>query len=195
MQTQWLEPDNDSSAFLHVLRESIRMEQWSELAYRRRDFQGAQSGVDRKATLELTKRLGGLERYKLRTILCGAIRTDARFSKIDRELSPLCKCCAQQAVETTRHVFAECAAHRPMITQELTSEEWAMLPECLTLQGIMPRCSEQLPERFRVSPEDKMDLACIMQHNLLDAWDHRASLRQTPEPQPRWQRNQRPRLN
>ena len=44
MEFPWLAADADTGAFLHILRESLRMEQWSELSYRRADFYGAQYG-------------------------------------------------------------------------------------------------------------------------------------------------------
>ena len=198
METDWLSPDNDSGAFLHMLRESIRIEQWSVLAYRRGSFFGAQSGVDRAATLELHKQLSGLERYKLRTILCGAVNTRSRTARI-LDIDPTCICCQTRQRETAQHVFAECDAHEHLRHTDLTLEEWQMLPNCLKYQGIVPRDDALLPERFR-GPVERKQLGCTVQHNLLDIWDHRNALSDAPTPQPRWgegqqNRNVRRRLN
>ena len=64
------------------------MEQWSEVAYRREDFRGAESGVNRKATLELHRVLSGLDRYRLRTILCGALNTKSRLVRLNEDVDP-----------------------------------------------------------------------------------------------------------
>ena len=196
METDWLSQDNDTGAFLHMLRESIRIEQWSVLAYRRGSFFGAQSGVDRAATMELHKQLSGLERYKLRTILCGAVNTRSRTARI-LDMDPTCVCCQAGERETAQHVFANCEAHKHLRHTDLTQEEWNMFPNCLKYQGIVPRRDDLLPERFR-GPVERKQLGCTMQHNLLDTWDHRNALSDAPPPQPRWEgehhRNVRRRL-
>ena len=195
-ETDWLSPHNDTGAFMHILRESLRTEQLSELAYRRPCYQGAQNGVDRPATLELYKQLSGLERYKLRTILCGAVNTRSRVARL-LDISPICPCCDEGVRETAQHVFLQCKAHHHKRLQEITEEEWSALPMCLKMQGIVPKSDEGLPERFCITPDDKKNLGCTIQHNLLDVWDHRNSLSGAPEPVPRWQpqaRNVRPRM-
>ena len=184
VEKAWLAPDNDTGAFLHALRESLRMEQWSEVSYRRRSYKGAEGGVDRNACLELHKQLSGLERYKLRTILCGAINTHSRMARI-LDIDPICKCCSQGCSETPEHVFLECPAHSHLRHTDLTETEWESLPNCLKLQGIVPKNNELIPERFR-SPIDRKVLGCTVQHNLLDMWDHRNALTGAAPPVPRW---------
>ena len=194
METSWLAPDNDAQFFLHTIRESLRMEQWSRLGERRTTFVGAEGGVDRKATLELHKQLSGLERYKLRTILAGAIRTRSRIARFDElEGGPQCQCCLHQVPETPAHVFDNCPAHIRFRQMEITLEEWQSLPPCLRLQGVMPKSKDALPPRFR-SQDGQVELACTVQHNLMDMWQNRCQLCQVEEPRPRWVRNQRRRV-
>ena len=191
METAWLTPENDTNFFLHTVREALRNEQWSTLAYRRPSFWGARDGADRKATLEIHNRLGGLNRYKLRCILAGAINTGSRMARLTEE-SPNCRCCDQGVPETPEHIFEICPAHEPYRFTEISREDWRALPPCLKLQGVMPKCNEHIPVRFH-GPEEKQDLACQIQHNLLDMWDHRCRLVGTEMPQPRWARDTRAR--
>ena len=195
VELQWLAPDCDTGGFLHALRESLRMEQWSEVAYRREDFRGAESGVNRKATLELHRMLSGLDRYRIRTILCGALNTKSRLVRLSDEVDPTCSCCETGAMETTRHLFSECPALAEGRHSEMQYEEWHNLPNCLKLLGIMPKDMAGIPARFQ--DEDGLkQLACFVQHNLLDLWQRRCDLTENVmQPQPRWQatRNVRPR--
>ena len=189
----------DTQKFLHTIRESLRMEQMSVLACRRLDFQGAQSGIDRKATSELSKQLSGLERYRLRTILCGAIATNVRLAKMDPEVDSTCQCCSAATPESVEHIFAECPEYNAERYNDITEEEWHALPPCLKFQGIMPRPTNLLPERWR-SEQGRIDLAVIVQHNLLDIWAKRCQRTGATTPQPRWeraasQRNVRPRTS
>ena len=187
LDCQWLVCDQNQ--FAHIIRESTRMEQWSVAAYRREDFMGSQNGVDRKATLELQKQLSGLERHKLRSILCGALATNTRIARNEPEEDGICKCCNLARPETTPHIFQDCPSHNHMRYTETSKAEWESLPNCLKFLGVMPRSFEVLPERYR-SEQGRIDLAVLVQHNLLDVWDHRCA--NTPSwraPQPRWQRN------
>ena len=72
---------------------------------------GGQNGINRKATLELHKHLGGLYRYKLRAILCGGLATNNRIAKMNDEEDGTCKCCSLGAQETTGHIFDDCPYH------------------------------------------------------------------------------------
>ena len=116
METEWLSPENNSGEFAHIVREALRIEQWSMLEDRRPCFHGAQHGVDREASLELHKMLSGLERCKLRTILCGAVHTRSRSARILGH-DGLCKCCNQQALETPTYLkYAQLTKHHATLT-------------------------------------------------------------------------------
>ena len=105
---------------------------------------------------------------------------------MDPEVSSTCQCCAAGPLESTEHVFCECPGHTAERCNDITDEEWQSLPNCLKLQGIMPRSNELLPQRWQTD-QGRIDLAVIVQHNLLDMWANRC--RHTPnaiQPQPRW---------
>ena len=154
------------------------------LAYRRPLYQGAQDGVDRKATLELPNMLSGLTRYRLRCILSGALPTRARLHKLNQEEPKDCPHCLG-IPETAEHIFGDCPAYTPIRYTDLGQETWQSLPNCLKHQGIVPLLDEQLPPRFRGDVERKQ-LGCIMQHNLLDMWEERMNHVDARLPIPRW---------
>ena len=174
----------DEGRFCHIVRHSLRLEQWSELRYRRNGFKGIENGIDRAGTLELYKQLGGLHRYILRCILCGGVSTNTRLHRTNQDISRICPCCGQ-AEETVQHVFDECERHASQRLTEITAEDWAALPECLRLHGLMP--ADFLAPGNDDAAMNRKTLACLVQHNLLDIWEHRQTLVPGNEPQPRWQ--------
>ena len=179
-EIQWL--DCAKGLFAHVVRESARIEQWSVLAYRRSDFMGAHRNVDRPATLGFYRQLSGLNKFKMRTILCGAVNTNVRKRRLDPEQNPYCQC---GRLETHHHIFLECPLYENERNNEIGPEEWRQLPNCLALQGVMPRRDDLLPEEYRGEMGRKV-LAAIVQQNLLDIWDKRNHVMGATAPQPRW---------
>ena len=145
-----------------------------------------------EACLELYKQLGGLNRYQLRCILAGALTTQSRIFRINKDEGNVCPCC-QEAVETTGHVMDECPAHTPQRLTEISQEKWSALPECLRHHGLMPANYEA--EGDGTPAENRKCLAVLVQHNLLDIWQNRQKIAPGLQLQPRWEsRNVRPRL-
>ena len=175
----------DRGRFEHMLRESLRTEQWNVLSYRRPLFQGAHNGVDRKATLELYKQLSGLAKYKLRCILAGALATRARQHKMNNETTPDCPHCPGIR-EDAEHIFSECPKYAHLRTIDLGHEVWQAMPNCLKFQGVVPLLDiEGLPPDFCGEVGRKV-LGCTVQHNLLDIWDERLKFVDVVPPAPRW---------
>ena len=166
--------------FEHVVRESLRRQEWASLARRRPNFGGLQDGVDRVATLVLQRRVLALDRYRLRCIMSGAVNTRAHLHRVRVVESPTCPCCGQ-APETWSHLFAECPAHATIRNRELGPELLESLPACLRLHGVCPETFQ-----FGDSRDDLLGLVGTVQYMLLDVLAHRNELMGEPPPQPRW---------
>ena len=177
MTCHWLSPQCSTAHFQHMLRESIRLEAWSELGHRRPSFEGVSDGVNRAATLELHRMLGGLDRYRLRCILTGGIPTALNRSRRSKDVDPLCPCCGED-IESTAHLFDDCPTLGHIRYLDLRPAQWHALPPCLRLHGIVPARWGSL--------EDCKVVACEVQHALLDMWQHRCSFVPEPGPLPRW---------
>ena len=177
----WLDPSNDSNLFAHIVRASIRQEEWSTVSARRASFNGMCYGVDRAATLELHKQLGGLNRYHLRCVLTGANATALQRHRRNKELSPLCRCCGA-AVESLEHLVDECETLAHIRYGDMTPTQWFALPNCLRYHGIVPSTLEG-------TAMDRKQAGCLVQHVLLDMWQHVRSFDvDAPPPVARWKR-------
>ena len=140
--------------------------------------------------------LGGLPKYRLRCILSGALATRSRLHRNDREVLPTCQLCGGTEEETTVHLFDSCPALEDPRRVEMSRELWEELPPRVRLHGLAPN-DLQLPDSFDAGQMGRKQLACMVQHNLLDMWETRCRL--DPEgvrlPVPRWHRDVRRRLN
>ena len=130
---KWLDVRQCSTShFYHKLRYCLKQEQWCCLAQRRPSFQGIQNGIDRLATLELPKMLGGLPKYRLRCILSGALATRSRLHRNDSEVLPTCQLCGSGAVETTEHLLLSCPSLQGPRSTEMDPEFWETPSLCQT---------------------------------------------------------------
>ena len=185
-QLHWLHPADDSGGkFAHVVRTSLRCEQWATLSHRLDSFSGMLYGVDRAATMALHKMLGGLERYRLRCVLTGALQTSYMRHLKNPEVDPTCRCCGQ-ALETLAHLFDECETLSHIRYREIWPSTWVEFPDCMRLHGIVPA-------KFGTASE-RLTFGCAVQHTLLDMWEHRCTFAVDEQPPvARWQK--RPRLS
>ena len=96
-------------------------------------------------------------------------------------LDPMCRCCGE-VEETVEHLFDECPTMDHIRYLEIRPEIWHSLPVCTRHHGIVPALLEL------GSAEDRKELACMVQHTLLDIWRHRCSFRAEEDPRPvaRW---------
>ena len=134
--------DIDKHKFAHKVRTSIRGELWDELRYRRPRFNGAEVvGFDKDLSTHLYRsgKLRGIDKYRLRCILSGAVSTQRRLAdKFPGAESPICRCCNLGVEETTEHLFLHCPAHSAPRSADLREEYFQNLPPCAKLQGILP---------------------------------------------------------
>ena len=181
LSTNWLHASCDSKAFAHQVRASLRLEQWATLSHRRPSFQGMLYGVDRAATMELHRMVGGLPRYHLRCVLSGGVATALQKHRRNPDIDPQCRCCGQ-AIETLEHLVDECETLDHIRFLEFRPEQWHLFPPCLRFHGIMPA-------KFGGTPEDRKYIACLVQHTLTDMWQHVRSFDvELPPPVARWKR-------
>ena len=178
--------ENDRSKFLHIVRSSLRQEQWSEVAYRRPEFYEVRNGIDRAATVSLYSKLNGLDRYRLRCIHTGAVQTNSRLARNRKSnIDPTCQCCGR-APETVKHLFAECPAHAVAREENLKKEYFEALPDCTKLAGIIPQTLAQ-PEDVSKGAAGRRELAAELQYTLLSILQSRNRiLGDQVQVQPRW---------
>ena len=190
MEMSLLEPNR--GLFEHTVRDCIRQEQWSELAYRRAVYYEIRSGVDRSASSVLYNKLPGLQLHRLRCIQTGAIASMERLSRGRRsQNSPACPCCGYEE-ESVEHIFDHCPAHADARAESLLPEYWATLPDCLRLAGLMP-LHMAMPADIPQTEDGRKQLACQTQYTLLSILESRARYIGAA-PAPRWQRRVRPRV-
>ena len=190
--------ESEKQKFAHQVRTSMRMEQWDELRYRRPKFSGAEeSGYDASLTTHLyrSNKLRGIDKYRLRCILSGAVPTQERLSnKFPNSESPVCKCCNLNVVETTEHLFLECPAHDRARRADLAPECFQGLPPCTKLHGIFP-ANWPVHEDFGTGKDAQLDMAYRLQYTLMSVVESRESI-VSPNYMPRWRAgggNKRPR--
>ena len=102
---------SEKGKYEHFVRDALRQEEWWRLDIRRRSFDRVRQGIDRPATLTLQNRLNGLDKYRWRCILAGAVATMTRLHRNGQVDSPLCLACALREEETSEHIFARCPAY------------------------------------------------------------------------------------
>ena len=178
----------EKQKFAHQVRTSMRMEQWDELRYRRPRFSGGEDcGFDAALTTHLyrSNKLTGLDKYRLRCILSGAVPTQERLAKkFPNSESAICKCCALNAVETTEHLFLECPAHEQARTADLVPEYFQNLPSCSKLHGILPANFPVHPD-YGTGRDGQLDMVYRIQYTLISVLASRESIVQ-PNYLPRW---------
>ena len=184
----------DKGGFEHFIRDALRSEQWWQLDLRRAGFDCVRKGVDRAATMTLNRRLHGLDHYRWRCILAGAVATMPRLCRWHRVDTPICQACGQEE-ETCEHIFTRCPAYDEIRYREIEPHVWDWMPDCLKQRGLMP-CGLELVNDHNLSNDEvgRAFLASTVQYTLLDILAERQR-HLPPElaPQPRWQRNVRPR--
>eukprot|EP00973_Karenia_brevis_P002359 318029-Karenia_brevis.AAC.1 len=105
-------PSLDRREFQHEVRESLRRWQLKEAASKRKDMEGAQRGVDRRATLSLMshKKTSAYSKGVLRSVIAGAIWTQERLEKASLVDSNACPYCNSGEVENQLHMWWRCPA-------------------------------------------------------------------------------------
>ena len=176
--------DSDVFRISHVFRECLRREQWDRLDLRRPGFSGINGDVDRKATQWFGGRLRGLQRYRWRCILTGAIPTAHRLYRMGVLDGNACPCCGQ-AAETLTHIVDSCPALDAIRYQTFRPPGWHSLPECLRLHGIMPE-TLFLAADYSNDAEGRKECAADVQETLLKLMETREAALGLPTPQPRW---------
>ena len=163
---------------------------------RREGFDGARRGIDRAATMTLQHKLRALDKYRWRCILAGATATTNRLFEMDRVDSPMCPACGSEE-ETCAHIFVRCPQYNDIRFREIAPRAWELMPDCLRIRGLMP-CGVAMSSEEMVLPSEATDRAAFVstvQYTLLDILTARQQfLPDDLAPQPRWQRNVRPRL-
>ena len=180
--------NSDKEKFAHQLRTSMRMEQWDELRYRRPRFLGAEEcGYDAPLTTHLyrSNKLRGIDKYRLRCILAGAVPTQERLAKkFPNSESPTCRCCNQGAIETLEHLFLTCPAHEQARRADLSPEYFQGLPNCAKLHGIFPANWPVHPD-FGSGRDAQLDMAYRLQYTLISILESRENV-VPPNYLPRW---------
>ena len=178
----------EKDKFAHIIRTSLRQEQWDNLRYRRPQFLGAELfGIDRDLTMHLyrSNKLTGLDRYRLRCILAGAVATQARLARNHKDAeSPICPCCQLGVVETLEHLLLQCPAHSRERERDLRPEYFQALPPCTKLHGIIP-LKMQFPDDVGEDRDSRVDLAYRIQYTLLGILQSREKYKPTSMA-PRW---------
>ena len=186
---------SEKGKYEHFIRDALRAEQWWQLDLRRDGFDWVRKGVDRKATLCLNSRLCGLDHYRWRCILAGAVATMPRLHRWNRVDTAICQACGQEE-ETCAHIFTRCPVYDDIRYRDIEPHVWDWMPDCLKQRGLLP-CGLELPDDHNLTNDDdgRAYLASTVQYTLLDILAARqAHLPPEMAPQPRWQRNTRPRV-
>ena len=157
----------DKGGFEHLLRDSLRRQQWSRLVQRRAGFNGLEHGVDRATSLYLQPYLTGLDRYRLRCIMAGAINTQRHLYRIRAAETDLCQCCGLQP-EDIRHICVDCPAHAHVRGRSGIPEAARLAaPDCLSLHGLLPEGWLQ-----NIDQDDRRETVAKFQYMLLDILPH-----------------------
>ena len=173
--------------FLHTLRDALRVEQMWPLKLAREGYDGVQHGVHRTSTMCLKGKLAGMQKYRWRCIMAGAIGTGNRLFRAKRLESPLCELCGTGAVETLEHLADVCPALDHIRYRELLPTSWHTLPDALRLRGIVTENIVNTPGGRDFQQQDwKNKLACLVQYTLLDMVAYRLEHMPQLAPQPRW---------
>ena len=181
--------ESDKQKFAHQVRTSLRMEQWDELRYRGPRFLGGEeTGFDANLSTHLyrSNKLRGLDKYRLRCIMSGAVATQERLAKKwPNSETPWCKCCDGRTVETVEHLFLECPAHHRARTADLLPQYFQALPPCAKLHGILP-ANWPIPHDMGTGRDAQLDLAYRLQYTLIGILESRESIAPSNYI-PRWQ--------
>ena len=183
--------EGDEKRFSHVLRASLRQEQWDRVSQRRPSFKHIEVGVDREASMLLYSKLPGLQRHRLRCLHAGAVASQVRLARNSRGAqSDLCLACGQKP-ETVEHIFAECEKYEPQRAVSMNAEYFHNLPMGIKTTGLLPQ-HFPIPEDCGPGLTGRQDLATRIQYTLLDILGERSKY--LPQvPQPRWERQSRQR--
>ena len=183
--TECLLVGGSESNFAHIIRESLRVEQWTQLTLRRGGFEGVFNGVDHMLTTHVLPRTRGLDKYKMRCIMTGALPTQNRLYRKGVVEDPMCPCCAGE-IEDAGHVFLRCPAHRHIREREFQEAHRQAAPECLSTHGLLPH-NFAFPPDVGEDKDAQRVYVSRWQYMLLDMWDNRLRMAPQQAPVPRWQ--------
>ena len=144
----------------HNLREAMRAEQWRHLQAHREGYDGAQHGIEKGISVALFKNLTGLDRYRLRCCMAGAVMTLRRLRTMGQIANVQCRCGCE--VETWRHVVDDCPLYDAIRYRDMKPTDWHSLPECLRLRGLLPNIFEEIPR------DDLLEFTATVQYALID---------------------------